>query len=97
MHDEAFPNAVIDRIAYYSGGVRWDFFSMMMDAAGEAWDAEVMEIGDEIVDAVLLDARRRKEMLLLDTAPRPVRIGRSSPSGTFVPLGDPLALPDPQA
>ena len=62
VHEEAFPSAVIDRLAYYSGGVRWDFFSMMMDAAGEAWHAEGMEIGDEIVDAVLLDARRRKEM-----------------------------------
>jgi hypothetical protein len=58
---EAFPTAAIDRLAYYSGGVERLFLYMMLDAVGEAWSAAVTEIGDEIVDAVLLTARRAKE------------------------------------
>ena len=60
----AIPIEVIDRLAYYSGGVRRSFLSMMVHAAGEAWRAQVMAIGEAIVDAVLLDARRAKEMLI---------------------------------
>ncbi len=56
------PGDVIDRLAYYSGGVVREFVRMVGYAAGEAWRVEAPQIGSDIVEKVLLDARRAKEM-----------------------------------
>lgn len=59
--EHPFPDAIVDRLAYYSGGLNRDFVRMVQIAAGEAWDAQVEALTDEIVDFTLLYARRQKE------------------------------------
>lgn len=57
----AFPGELVDRLAYYSGGVNRDFVRSMRMAAGEAWHAEAEALTRGIVDITLREARRRKE------------------------------------
>lgn len=56
-----FPEPMIDRLAYYSGGLSRDFVRMVQIAAGEAWDAKAESLTDAIVDFTLREARRLKE------------------------------------
>lgn len=58
---EPIPAAVIDRLAYYSGGVVRDFMKMIVFAAGEAWEARAEVIDDSIVEATLHNSRKLKE------------------------------------
>jgi len=58
---DPIPREVVERLAYYSGGLVNELARMMEFAAGEAWGARATEIGDGIVEEVLLDARRAKE------------------------------------
>lgn len=58
---QPFPDAIVDRLAYYSGGLNRDFVRMVQIAAGEAWDLEAESLTDEIVDFTLREARRLKE------------------------------------
>lgn len=56
------PQAVVDRLAYFSGGVVREFIRMIALAASEAWELQVAAIDDSIVQTVLEDARRLKEL-----------------------------------
>ena len=58
---EPFPDPLVDRLAYYSGGVSRDFVRMVRMAAGEAWEAEAVALTPEIVEFTLREARRLKE------------------------------------
>ncbi len=57
----AFPDELVDRLAYYSGGVTRDFIKMIRMIAGEAWDGEAEAITLEMVDYTLRESRRAKE------------------------------------
>ncbi len=60
--EEPIPSRVIDRLAYYCGGLVREFVRMIAFAAGEAWEREAEAITDEIVQEVLRDARELKEL-----------------------------------
>jgi hypothetical protein len=62
--DAPIPIDVVDRLAYYSGGVVREFVRMVRFAAGAAWDADVGVISQAIVDKTLRDARMGKEMMM---------------------------------
>ncbi|MEM9455345.1 MAG: hypothetical protein AAGF11_14280 [Myxococcota bacterium] len=59
--DDPIPAAVIDKLAYYSGGLVREFVRMIVFAAGEAWEARAEAISDEIVLEVLRNSRGLKE------------------------------------
>jgi hypothetical protein len=63
---EPLPQPIIDRLAYYSGGVARDFIKLMRLAALEALVDEVEQINDAIVDRVLREARADKEYFMSD-------------------------------
>ncbi len=56
------PIEIVDRLAYFSGGVVREFVRMVAFAAGEAWDAQAVALTEDIANEVLRDARRAKEM-----------------------------------
>ncbi|MFO7561782.1 MAG: hypothetical protein R6X02_04010 [Enhygromyxa sp.] len=58
---EPLPPPIVDRLAYYSGGVARDFVHLVRDAAFEALADAREQVDDAIVDVVLREARRRKE------------------------------------
>ncbi|MEM9463667.1 MAG: hypothetical protein AAGF11_56540 [Myxococcota bacterium] len=60
--DAPIPEHVVDRLAYYSGGLVRDFVRMVAFAASEAWEAQVPSVTDEIVDETLRDARSIQEL-----------------------------------
>jgi hypothetical protein len=60
--DAPVPTPVVDRLAYYSGGLVRDFVRMVAFAASEAWEAQVDVMSDEIVDETLRDARALQEL-----------------------------------
>ncbi len=64
--EQPFPDAIIDRLAYYSGGLSRDFVRMVQLAAGEAYDAGAESLTDAIVDFTLREARRLKEAEITD-------------------------------
>lgn len=53
--------ALLRRLAYYSGGRGRDFVRSIRMAAERAWSADATELTQEIIDAVLDEARRRME------------------------------------
>jgi hypothetical protein len=61
---EPFPEPLIDRLAYYSGGLGRDFVRMIRTAAGEALDRDTPALTPEIVEFTLREARRIKEASL---------------------------------
>lgn len=61
---EPLPPPIVDRLAYYSGGVARDFVHLVRDAAFEALADAREQIDDAIVDAVLREARRRIEFYI---------------------------------
>jgi hypothetical protein len=62
--NEPFPAAVIDRLAYYSGGVIRDFMRMTHATAGEAWEANAPSVTLAMVDVVLEEFRDWKQARL---------------------------------
>jgi hypothetical protein len=58
---QPFPERLLDRLAYYSGGLSRDFVRMVRFVASEAWEAQVDAIDDAIVDLALRETRRLKE------------------------------------
>jgi hypothetical protein len=63
---EPLPEAIIDRLAYYSGGLARDFIKLVRLAALEALVDDVDQINDAIVDRVLREARSDKEYFMSD-------------------------------
>jgi len=60
--DVPIPTPIVDRLAYYSGGLVRDFVRMVAFAASEAWEGRVEVMTDEIVDETLRDARALQEL-----------------------------------
>lgn len=58
---DPFPQEMVDRLAYYSGGLSRDFVRMIRMAAGEALDGETEALTPAIVEFTLREARRLKE------------------------------------
>jgi hypothetical protein len=63
---DALPEPLIDRLAYYSGGVVRDFVKLVRLAALEILDRGVERLDDAIVDAVLREGREDKEYFMTD-------------------------------
>ncbi|MFO7566825.1 MAG: hypothetical protein R6X02_29550 [Enhygromyxa sp.] len=61
LPDNPFPDEVVERLAYYSGGVVRDFIKMAHTAAGEAWEANAPSISLAMVDEVLDEFRGAKQ------------------------------------
>lgn len=61
MPAEPFPDEVIERLAYYSGGVVREFIRMAHTAASEAWEANAPSLTLDMVDVVLDEFRRAKQ------------------------------------
>lgn len=55
-----FPDAVTERLAYYSGGVVRDFVRMTQATVGEAWEANVPALTLAMVDEALNEFRAWK-------------------------------------
>lgn len=60
--EDPIPPTVIDRLAYYSGGLVRDFVRMIAFAASEAWELRAERVTDSIVDETLRDARALQEL-----------------------------------
>ena len=60
------PDALVRKLAYVSGGRARDFVRLVRSVAELSWDADIPEATPEIVDAVIDQARRDRE-LGLDT------------------------------
>jgi hypothetical protein len=58
---ESFPAAIVDQLAYYSGGLAREFINLVRLAAIEALDGGVECLDDEILRRTLREARTRKE------------------------------------
>ncbi len=58
---DPLPEVLVDRLAYYSGGLSRDFVRMVRIAAGEAWEVKLESLTDAVVDFTLREARRLKE------------------------------------
>lgn len=56
-----FPDPIVARLAYYSGGLPRDFIRLVRMVAGEAWEADTAVVTDDIVELALREARRLKE------------------------------------
>lgn len=63
---DPLPEPVVDRLAYYSGGLARDFVKLVRLAALEALDQGVERLDDAIVDRVLREAREDKEYFMSD-------------------------------
>lgn len=58
---DPFPEEIVDRFAYYCGGLTREFVAMIRGASLEALIDGREQIDDEIVERVLREERRRKE------------------------------------
>ncbi len=56
-----FPDDLLRRVAYYSGGVVRDFVRMVREVAAEAWTADAPAVTREMVDEVLKQWRHIHE------------------------------------
>jgi hypothetical protein len=63
---DPLPESIIDRLAYYSGGLARDFIKLVRLAALEALDQGADRIDNAIVDRVLREAREDKEYFMSD-------------------------------
>ncbi len=61
---DPLPEPIVDRLAYYSGGLARDFIKLVRLAALEALDKDVDQLDDAIVDQVLREAREDKEYFM---------------------------------
>lgn len=59
--EQPFSNEVIDRLAYYSGGLVRDFVRMTHTVASEAWEANAPTVTMAMVDEVLQEFRGWKQ------------------------------------
>ncbi|KIG13966.1 hypothetical protein DB30_07382 [Enhygromyxa salina] len=62
--DDPLPQAELERLAYYSGGVARDFVTMVRDAAAEVLVDGREQVDGEIVDRVLRQERKRREFYM---------------------------------
>lgn len=56
--DDPFPPAIVDRLAYSSGGIVSDFVRLIRLAAERAWDEGTLALDESLTDAVVFDRRR---------------------------------------
>ncbi len=61
---DPFPDEVVERLAYYSGGVVREFIRMAHAVAGEAWEANAPSVTLAMVDVVLDEFRSAKQTRL---------------------------------
>ncbi len=61
LPDKPFPDEIVERLAYYSGGVVREFIRMAHTAAGEAWEANAPSVTVAMVDVVLEEFRSAKQ------------------------------------
>lgn len=61
LPEHPFPDEVVERLAYFSGGVVRDFIRMTHTAAGEAWEANAPSMTLAMIDEVLDEFRGAKQ------------------------------------
>lgn len=86
----AIPEALLDKLAYYSGGRARDFIRLVRSVADRAFDADIPSITESVVDECI-DERRRVTELGITRAdgPRaPVRAGPETRSNATIIRAD---------
>jgi hypothetical protein len=61
---DPFPAAIVDRLAYLSGGIPRDFVRLIRLTAVEAIDAKAETINEDLIAPAIRDERKRREHLM---------------------------------